>query len=118
MIEYLFICFFILYRGIILHNSSYGWVYIVSNQAYPGLFKIGMTGRKDPYKRIKELNSASIPHNFVVHVFIRTKKYKQLEKELHREFKDDRYKKEYFRITKKQIINKLNTKGIEVDWYN
>lgn len=42
-----------------------GYVYIISNQAMPGIFKIGFT-LKDPELRAKELDSTGVPYPFIV----------------------------------------------------
>ena len=42
-----------------------GWVYVMTNQAMPGLVKVGASG-KDPFERAKELRGTHNPHDFVV----------------------------------------------------
>lgn len=38
-----------------------GIVYVLSNEAMPGLVKIGLTGRKDLEDRLNELYNTSVP---------------------------------------------------------
>lgn len=45
--------------------SSSGWVYILTNQAYPRLLKIGCTGRT-PETRARELSTTGVPYPFAV----------------------------------------------------
>lgn len=46
------------------NSQNHGYVYILSNQSMPGLLNIGMT-RSDPYKKVKELSSATgVPTSF------------------------------------------------------
>ena len=46
--------------------SPSGWVYVLTNPAFPGLVKIGCTGRS-PHDRARELSSATgVPFPYVV----------------------------------------------------
>ena len=42
-----------------------GYVYVMSNVAMPGLYKIGCTSR-NPYERASDLYSTGVPAPFVV----------------------------------------------------
>lgn len=82
-----------------------GYVYIVSNEGSFGqnCFKVGMTRRRDPMVRIKELSDASVPFPFTVHCFIETEDAPKLEAEFHRDLTKYRVnrvnqKKEFFFI--------------------
>ena len=56
-----------------LQNGKAGSVYVISNLGSFGdsVYKVGMTRRLDPFDRIKELGSASVPFQFDVHKFSR-----------------------------------------------
>lgn len=73
-----------------------GWVYVISNKAMPGLYKIGYT-MKDPEQRAKELNSTGVPHNFKVEYNILVDNPSSLEKRAHRLLSAYHERKEWFR---------------------
>lgn len=78
-------------------NGKAGYVYVISNLGAFGnnMFKIGMTRRMEPYDRIAELSSASVPFKFDVHAMIFSKDAVGLENRLHE-------------ILDKQRVNKVN----------
>lgn len=85
-------------------NTRAGYVYIISNIGSFGedIYKIGVTRRLDPYERIKELSSASVPFPFDVHAMIFSEDAPHLENTLHKYFYDKRLnkvndRKEFFR---------------------
>lgn len=79
-----------------------GFVYIISNPKSFGdnVYKIGMTQRKNPAKRIKELSDSSVPFDFVVNILITTEDPRGLERALHEELKAYRMNpnKEFFKV--------------------
>ena len=44
--------------------SEVGYVYILSNEAMSGLYKIGVTSREDLDRRMKELFTTGVPFPF------------------------------------------------------
>ncbi len=99
-----------------------GHVYIISNIGSFGekqeVYKIGMTRRDDPYDRIWELSSASVPFDFDVHAMISSDDAPALEKMLHETFEDLRnnkvnYRKEFFRLPLDKIRAFTDEKGLD-----
>lgn len=98
-----------------IKNTGAGYVYIISNIGSFGnqIYKIGVTRRLDPYERIAELSSASVPFKFDVHAMVFSYQAYQLETELHRYF--DKYRvnkvnnrKEFFNIELDEIKKVLD----------
>lgn len=99
-----------------LENTGAGYVYIISNIGSFGenIYKIGVTRRLDPYQRIQELSSASVPFKFDVHAMIFSYQAYQLENELHKYFDKQRVnkinnRKEFFKIDIEQIKRILSS---------
>lgn len=107
-----------------VYNAQAGYVYIISNIGSFGknIFKIGVTRRIDPNKRIQELSSASVPFKFDVHAFIFSTHAFDLETALHHHFHKQRVNlvnnhKEFFRISLADIKNELKKyKNVTVDF--
>lgn len=83
-----------------------GFVYVISNIGTmgEGVFKVGMTRRREPQDRIDELSSASVPFPFDVHMMIKCENAPTLENALHRALHKRRVnranpRKEFFRAT-------------------
>jgi len=98
-----------------LENQRSGFVYCISNDAMPGMVKIGLTKRLQPSVRVDELSNASVPYKFKTHCIIFTKDCFALESALHREFDNSRVnmankRKEFFYITLEQIEEVVKTK--------
>jgi hypothetical protein len=101
--------------------TKMGNVYIVSNVGSFGheVLKIGMTRRMDPMDRIWELSDASVPFDFDVHGMIKTDDAPGLEAKLHQKFEDRRLnlinlRKEFFRVTIKDIQEVVTALGLDV----
>jgi len=73
-----------------------GWVYVISNLAMPGLLKIGFS-MKDPEGRAKELDSAGMPHPYVVEYAILVENPELAERESHMLLQKYLERKEWFR---------------------
>lgn len=78
-----------------------GYVYIFINPSMEGYIKIGHT--KDLKRRLKDLDTTGIPTAFEPYFAVRTAKYKELERVIHRELDkltDTRARKnrEFFKI--------------------
>ena len=100
-----------------------GHVYIISNLGSFGedIYKIGMTRRLEPIDRVKELGDASVPFQFDVHAMIYSEDAPGLESKLHKIFKDKRVnkvnqRKEYFRVSLKEIEESVHKEGAEVEF--
>ncbi len=99
-------------------NGKAGNVYIISNLGSFGkdVFKIGMTRRLDPFERIKELGSASVPFTFDIHSFIFSDDAVALEQKLHSILNEKRVnkinlRKEFFKVS----IDELEKIVYEID---
>jgi hypothetical protein len=98
-----------------------GHVYIISNIGSFGenVFKIGMTRRKDPTDRIKELGDASVPFGFDIHAIIETEDAPALENALHAHFDSRRrnkvnLRKEFFDVELDEIVQACKDIGLNV----
>ena len=96
-------------------NGKAGNVYIISNLGSFGdnVFKIGMTRRLDPFERIKELGSASVPFTFDIHSFIFSDDAVGLEQKLHSLLDDKRVnkinlRKEFFKVSIDELEELVN----------
>lgn len=101
-----------------------GYIYVISNIGSfgEGVVKIGMTRRLEPMDRVMELGDASVPYRFDVHALVFVEDAPFLEKHLHRVFTEFRvntenHRKEFFRITAKQVKEEMENQGIETEWY-
>lgn len=98
-----------------LENTGAGYVYVISNIGSFGerVFKIGVTRRLDPYERIAELSSASVPFRFDVHAMIFSYEAYTLETELHNHFSENKVnkvnnRKEFFNVDLSEIKKVLD----------
>ena len=85
-----------------------GFIYIMSNPAYPGDLKIGQTG-KDPEERRKDLGSTGVLQDFVLEYRALSEDYESLEREIHRSLAEQRVRndREFFTISVPEAINKI-----------
>lgn len=83
-----------------------GYVYIISNKAMPGIFKIGFT-LKDPALRAKELDSTGVPYPFVVEYEILVDEPHALEQRVHKSLRAQREGKEWFRCSFTQAVQMI-----------
>jgi hypothetical protein len=91
-------------------DNKRGYVYVVSNPAFPELIKIGMTGLDDFTKRLKQLYNTSVPFPFECHYAGRVRDRKRAEDALHDAFEPERENpnREFFRISKiERVVNLL-----------
>lgn len=98
-----------------------GYVYIISNIGSFGenVFKIGLTRRKDPYDRVRELSDASVPFSFDVHAVIPADDAPSLEHSLHEHFAHRRMnkanlRKEFFKTSLDEITRACTEKGLQI----
>lgn len=101
--------------------TKMGHVYIASNVGSFGnaVLKIGMTRRMDPMDRIWELSDASVPFDYDVHGMIKSEDAPGLEAKLHKKFEAHRVnlinlRKEFFRVTIRDIQEVVTTLGLDV----
>ena len=85
-----------------------GFIYIMSNPAYPESIKIGQTGR-DPEERRKDLGSTGVLEDFVLEYRALSEDYESLEKEVHKSLSESRVRtdREFFRISVPEAINTI-----------
>ncbi len=100
-----------------------GHIYIISNIGSFGehVYKVGMTRRLEPLDRIKELGDASVPFSFDVHSMILSEDAPTLERELHKKFLRMQMnkvnpRKEFFKITLKEIREEIEKMNINAKW--
>lgn len=88
--------------------QNYGIVYLLVNEAMPGLVKIGKTSRCDLKKRMKELFTTGVPLPFecVYACRVKLSHMDELEKALHTAFAPNRVNenREFFRISPTQPL--------------
>lgn len=91
------------------------WVYVLSNESMPGLYKIGST-YKNPEKRAKQLSrNTGVPTEFKIEFAFKCFNSEGLEKEVHKYFELCRVTKdrEFFQLSLsevKQVIEKIGKK--------
>ena len=100
-----------------------GWVYIISQPGSDEV-KIGTTRRLDPYERINELGSASVPFKFNTHAVLFAEDAFALENQLHKYFNEKRVnkaniRKEFFTVTPQEVAEYVHNnidKYVEFDF--
>ena len=85
-----------------------GFIYVMSNPAYPGLVKIGQSS-KDPELRRRDLSSTGVLEDFVIEYRALTEDYDEIELEVHSQLNDSRYRqdREFFQISPSEAISKI-----------
>ena len=86
--------------------SDEGIVYVLSNEAMPGLIKIGLTTRRELQDRINELYTTSVPVPFTCEYASRVDDCAKVEQALHQAFSTDRVNpnREFFRMSVERVI--------------
>jgi ribosomal protein L25 (general stress protein Ctc) len=88
---------------------NYGFVYILSNAAMPGIYKIGYTDRA-PSQRADELSrSTSVPMAFEVVVYGEVDEAQSVERDFHEMYQEYRLSgnREFFRFSLDQLIREV-----------
>lgn len=88
-----------------------GWVYILSNPAMPGLFKVGYTDR-DPFSRAKEISQATgVPFDFIVEYQIYVSHPYELEQKTHELLHNHRVNnnREFFNCSYENVVEAIKT---------
>lgn len=83
-----------------------GWVYVISNDAMPGLIKIGYS-MKDPALRAAELNHTGSPHPYLVDYEVLVDNPREIEQAVHRRLSYRREGKEWFRCSAEDAIAEI-----------
>jgi len=93
-----------------------GFVYVMVNQAMPGIVKIGRTARSTS-DRANELSTTGVPHDFVVVYDQKFLDCIEAERNIHEYFADFRINKnrEFFQITPKEAIDFIRLSDGRVD---
>jgi len=78
--------------------SYRGWVYIITNRAFPDLIKIGFS-LKDPSLRAIELNHTGVPYPYRVEYEVMVGNPREIEQRAHRSLSNMREGKEWFRCS-------------------
>lgn len=92
-----------------------GFVYILSNDAMPGIYKIGMTYKK-PELRANELNTTGVPTPFKVEYCIYIENYTMIERLIHEKLKNYQFGKEFFNYELEKCI--LALKEVAISYYH
>ncbi len=100
-----------------------GKVYVISNIGSFGeeILKIGMTRRREPVERIRELGDASVPFPFDVHAMIHSENAPELETRIHTHFWERRInrandRKEFFKVSLHEIEEFAKNEGLNVEF--
>ena len=80
-----------------------GYVYVMSNAAMPGLYKVGCTSR-NPSERASDLYSTGVPAPFVVEYCVYIEDYAYIERIAHSNLSNCNYSKEFFRCDLEKCI--------------
>ena len=85
---------------------SQGFVYVLVNQAMPGIVKIGRTARATS-DRANELSTTGVPHDFIVVYDQQFLDCIEAERNIHEYFADFRINKnrEFFQVSPKEVID-------------
>ncbi len=93
--------------------SQPGTVYVLTNQAMPGLVKIGKTRKGDPQVRMDELYTTGVPVPFECEMATLVNDLNAVEQALHTAFGPQRInpKREFFEIEPEQVTALLSVVG-------
>ena len=96
-------------------GENEGIVYVLTNEAMPGLVKIGKTKRDDLKSRLNELNGTGVPFPFDVFYASKVADAHKVERSLHEAFGPYRPnpKREFFKIEPEQAQAALGIAGGE-----
>lgn len=92
-----------------------GFIYIMSNPAFPNLLKIGKSKKDPTTDRVNELNQTGVPEPFKVEYYAFVDDEDYLEKEMHAEFASQRPNKnrEFFSINCIEAIEAIRRLAAE-----
>lgn len=91
------------------HQTTDGYIYILTNQGFPDFIKIGST-MKDPRIRADELTGTGVPFPYKVNYKVKTKNCEILEKKVHEilEKKRVNLEREFFNCSVDEAIKVIN----------
>jgi len=89
-------------------NEVRGWVYIITNQAMPGLLKVGYS-TKDPSLRAAELDHTGSPFPYVVAYDMLVTAPRSVEQRVHEIIKRHHAGKEWFKCVTAEAIAAIRT---------
>lgn len=89
-----------------------GKVYILTNDAMPGIIKIGVTEGKIE-ERIRGLDNTSVPLPFRFYYAIETDRYREIESNIHNAFGEYRMRanREFFKMDPERAVSALRISG-------
>lgn len=90
-----------------------GFVYVISNEAMPGMVKFGVT-QTSPAQRAKELVSTGVPAQFDVDYFCVVYNPYDLETTVHNALGEHRARGEWFAISPLEAIAAIQATGIRL----
>jgi hypothetical protein len=99
---------FVVRRFLPLESTMRGWVYVITNNAMPGLVKVGFS-RKDPNLRAKELNHTGAPHPYIVAYDAMVYEPRDIEQKVHSDLSRVREGKEWFRCSLRDAIASIRS---------
>lgn len=87
-------------------NDKSGYVYVFSNEAMPGILKIGFTKTSDINQRLSQLYTTSVPVPFKCEYACKVANCSEVETALHKAFNDKRINqdREFFMLDASQPI--------------
>src|SRR5690606_10124876 len=83
-----------------------GWVYVTSNEALPGLLKVGFSS-KDPKVRAAELDLAGLPHPHIVEYEVLVEDPQSVERTVHQRLKEYHHRKEFFQCDLAIVVHAI-----------
>jgi hypothetical protein len=93
------------------------YIYVLSNDDLPGLYKIGFS-TKDPETRRQVLSNTAIPGPYQIMYWCLTDDAFEVEQKVHKSLKMYKYKKEFFRcdfsIIQEQILAVVSELGKKI----
>ena len=95
-----------------VRKEKMGIVYVLTNDAMPGIIKIGIT-EESVEARIKSLDNTSLPLPFRFYFAIESKRYKEIEKLAHDTFSAFRIRenREFFKMDPERAVSALKISG-------
>lgn len=86
-------------------NKFGGFIYVLTNDAYKNICKIGMT-TNSPDKRLKQINNAGVVEDWQLSYYIRTGRPYDFEQSIHLKLADirNRVDREFFNISIQEAI--------------
>ena len=86
-----------------------GFIYIMSNPAFPNLLKIGKSKKDPTTDRVNELNQTGVPEPFKVEYYAFVEDEDYLERVVHQKFASQRPNKnrEFFNVETHEAINAI-----------